>query len=210
MTPEQAVHISTLDTAMINFIGGLYDDDIFSLVKKEEIRDIFSSGQVISKKWLLTHFNRIFRGISHEVIIKIAVVGGWVGILAAAIAADYNNVVVDSIDIDVNSTKVAAKTLENYSGSAICQDMYEVDYASYDCVVNTSCEHIEDLSRWAVMIRPGTFLVAQSNNARDIPGHISCVDSADELANKLKLSEIYFTGQIEFPMYTRFMVIGKK
>jgi hypothetical protein len=130
--------------------------------------------------------------------------------LAQALNHLDSRLIVDSMDLDDSITKFATMTMKHGRGQAIQGDMYEFDYSPYQCVVNTSAEHIPNITEWSSKIAPGTFVVVQNNNARHIPEHISCVNSAMELSDKLQLSTILVEEQIEFPMYTRFMVIGKK
>lgn len=211
MNAYTEVPLNTIEEAIIAFTNGLYAPGVIDLVTKEEMRDMLSSGQLMSKKWLIEEFQReLSSDIENMDIDKVAVVGGWIGILAAALGTLAEWVKVDSVDICPKATEVANHTLEKFQGEAILADMYEFDYSSYQCVVNTSAEHIPDLAQWVGLLAPGTFVVVQSNNARHVPEHCNCVDSADELRALLGLSEVYYQGELEFPMYTRYMVIGRK
>lgn len=172
---------------------------------------MLSSGQLMSKKWLIEEFAEKLEGhIDDMKIDQVAVVGGWVGILAAALSNLADWVKVDSLDLCPKATEVAGHTLSKYRGEALLGDMYDFDYSPYQCVVNTSAEHIPDLPNWVGLLAPGTFVVVQSNNARHVPEHCNCVDSADELKALLGLSEVMYAGELEFPMYTRYMIIGRK
>lgn len=195
--------------AIINFTNALYDQRCFDLLSKEEIRDILSQGQLISKIWLLENFLIIFKNNPELFQLKTVVVGGWVGLLARALNHLDPKITADSNDIDPDATLIASLTLDKIRGNAFTQDMYDIDYASYQCIVNTSAEHIENVSAWAKKVPKGSFLVVQSNNGRNIEGHISCVDSCEELEQMLNLSEVYYSGKLFFSNYTRFMVIGK-
>jgi trans-aconitate methyltransferase len=156
----------------------------------------------MSKKWLLDNLQSWFPSG------KLIVVGGWIGLLARAINT-FPNVRADSLDISQQATEVARAVLA-HEGNAILSDMYDFNYDDYQCVVNTSGEHIPDLGEWMKLIKPGTVVVVQSNNARHIPDHINCVDCAAELERSLNLSETLYAGELVFPMYTRYMVIGIK
>jgi hypothetical protein len=211
MNAYTEIQLNTMEEAIIAFTNGLYAPGVIDLVTKEEMRDMFSSGQLMSKKWLLEQFaNELGDEIDNLGIQSVVVAGGWVGLLARAINSLADWIGVDSLDVDPAATKVAEATLADCRGEAILGDMYEFDYAPYQCVVNTSAEHISDLPRWVNLLKPGTFVVVQSNNARHVPEHVNCVDSADELKALLGLSEVLYADELVFPMYTRFMVIGRK
>lgn len=195
--------------AIINFTNALYDQRCFDLLNKEEIRDVLSQGQLVSKIWLLDNFSVIFKNNPELLQLKTVVVGGWVGLLARALNHLHPKITADSNDINPDATIIANLTLDKIRGSAFTQDMYDINYASYQCIVNTSAEHIENVSTWSKKIPKGSFLVVQSNNGRSIDGHISCVDSCEELEQLLNLSEVYYSGKLVFSNYTRFMVIGK-
>lgn len=210
-----AVKLNEIENAIIAFTSSLYDQTAMDNISKEEIRDILSSGQLMSKKWLIEEFkNRIIPKIDRPASkgsFKIAVVGGWIGLLAYALMKTDGYIIsADSIDFSEEATRVANQVLQNTFGSAVLQDMYELDYSKYNCIVNTSGEHIVNVEKWADLIPPGKYVVVQSNNSREIKDHISCVDSSIELEKKLNLSEVYFSDELVFPMYTRYMVIGRK
>jgi hypothetical protein len=211
MNAYDEIPLNAIEKAIIAFTNGLYANSIIDLVTKEEMRDMLSSGQLMSKKWLLDKFqDELYQEMEGCAIDKVVVVGGWVGILAAALGTLASWVDVDSLDICPKATEVATQTLIDFDGEAIQGDMYAFDYSPYQCVVNTSAEHIPDLPQWINLLAPGTFVVVQSNNARHVPEHCNCVDSVDELKALLGLSEVLYAGELEFPMYTRYMIIGRK
>lgn len=207
-TPQD-FELNEIEFALIQFTNALYDNETLNKVSKEEMRDLLSSGQILSKKWLLQELHPIVKKFYSENF-KVAVVGGWLGFLSAALVNSHDKVTVTSYDIDPVSTHVAGKVFDNSSPTAILSDMYKIDYAQYDCVINTSTEHIKDISEWSDLIPAGKLVIAQGNGQKSIKDHISCVESSEELAKKLKLTEILFSGELVFPFYTRFMVIGKK
>lgn len=211
MNAYNAIQLNSIEQAIISFTNGLYSPGALDLVTKEEMRDMLSSGQLMSKKWLLEEFANHLGGELDDLNVnQVLVAGGWVGILARAINDLADWISVDSLDLCEKATKVASATLSDCRGTAILGDMYDFDYSPYQCVVNTSAEHIPDLPRWIDLLAPGTFVVVQSNNARHVPDHVACVDSADELKALLGLSEVLYAGELEFPMYTRYMIIGRK
>lgn len=208
-----------LTQTILDFTDALYHDGNIDAISKEEMRDLLSKGQQLSKGWLLGELQRHIYALNLPVLegqnFQAITCGGWVGFLAQLINNTFVHGQADTLDLSEASTRIARSVLSfaNVRGKA-CQaiqgDMYAFDYAPYDIIINTAAEHIPDVQAWSDSIPKGKALVIQSNNARHIPDHISCVDSADELASKLNLSEVLFADQLEFGMYTRFMVIGKK
>ena len=90
--------------------------------------------------------------------------------------------------------------------------MYDFDYAgasAFDCVVNTSCEHIPDLGGWLRRLPPGALVALQSNDYAREPDHVACVGSLDEFEKHAGLSDILFRGERPTKNYRRFMLIGR-
>ena len=91
---------------------------------------------------------------------------------------------------------------------------------SYDCIINTSCEHMFPMRKWKEInyyglvnqrgFRYAPLYILQSTNADEWEDHINCVKSADELAEQAELTDILFSGERELENgMTRFMVIGR-
>lgn len=194
-----------VERSIIRFTNALYTQSCFDLITKEQMRDALSSGQLLSKKWLIDTLNRVY-----PLPMRVVVVGGWIGLIASALNEMHDRYTADSLDIDPNAAKIADQVLAGSLGKSILADMYDFDYKRYGCVINTSMEHIPDTRQWIDLIDAGTLIVAQSNNARHISDHVNCVDSATELAESLNLSDVHYCGELKFPMYTRYMVIGTR
>ena len=195
--------LTPIERAIISTTSALYDSQINALISKDELRDLFSEGQIASKSWLLHHISSLTD------IKNVIVCGGWFGFLARALWEQNNLLNVTSIDANSTATKVAGHILHN-KGTALLADMNQINYANFDCVINTSLEHINSTEDWLAQIPPKTTIIAQSNDAFSIKGHINCHTSVEELVDQLSLKTILFEGKLSFPMYTRFMVIGKK
>jgi len=195
---------------LINFTNALYHYGNLERMNKEEIRDMLSSGQIYSKGWLMEELKACQFMFVEDPLVELRAItcGGWVGFLAQLINNACLNIRADTLDLSEDSTTIARSVVVD--GQAILGDMYSFDYAPYDIIINTAAEHIPDVQAWSDSLSKGKILVVQSNDARQIAEHVSCVDSAEELAEKLKLSEVYYSGSKKFSMYTRFMVIGKK
>ena len=87
-------------------------------------------------------------------------------------------------------------------------------------VINTSCEHMQNMNAMKdyYFNNDRTLLVLQSNNKRDEPDHINCVDGCEELAEQAgitiksgaqKTMKTRKQHGHEWDYYNRFMVLGK-
>ena len=78
-------------------------------------------------------------------------------------------------------------------------------------IINTSCEHVtqEQYEQWLSNQPDDAIFVIQSNNYFDLPEHIRCATDADDFMRMSKVKPLW-RGEFETPMYTRYMIIGKK
>lgn len=195
-------------------VGLLYSPEMFK-VSADEVRDALSFGQLESKIWLAKNLNTL--NVRH--IEKILIVGGWIGTLSNIIFQMYPFPIhITSSDLNQDCENAARKINEDYSDSftAMTADMYKMDYSDYanDLVINTSCEHIENVQDWLNLLSPGTLVCLQSNNMFGVDGHVNCCPNLDDFHRKAKLSEVYYADEIIInlwskPNHKRFMIIGK-
>lgn len=89
-------------------------------------------------------------------------------------------------------------------------DLFEIDKPS--CIINTSCEHIEDFDTWFESIPSGMLVIMQNNNfvEHDDETVVNTISSEKEWKNKLNLSEVLYSGTLELEKYQRYMIIGRK
>lgn len=191
---------------IIRYTNALYSTPAESAPRYDEFRDMFSSGQIHSKTWLVKeigNYSAIFnKGTA-------LIVGAWFGTLGLMLKRAYPFIDVTMLDIDPRCKTFVDNVIYNTPGmNAITGDMYTYKYTE-SLVVNTSCEHISDLESWISMLPNNTLVALQSNNYDSIPDHINCVYSEKELAEKSNLKDVWYQGQLSMPMYTRFMVIGR-
>ena len=80
------------------------------------------------------------------------------------------------------------------------------------CIINTSCEHIENFDEWFSGIPNGTLVIMQNNNfiEHDDETVVNTIGDENEWSAKLNLSEVIFKGTLNLEKYDRYMVIGKK
>lgn len=177
-----------------------------------QFRDALSTGQIGSKLWLASELFRQFPEISQSIL----VVGGWIGTLSLILFKFKRDLYITSLDIDARMQRISAtvnrRNKDRFVGHfGNMLNLVPNDYLEFDTVINTSCEHIEDVRTWSDNIPCGKIVVAQSNDFFDCPQHVNCVNSVEELKDQLNLTEVLYKGSKVLPgTYTRFMVIGIK
>lgn len=191
---------------IIRYTNGLYATKPENAPRYDEFRDMLSSGQLASKEWAVRELSKVVRLDFQHVIIA----GAWFGTLGMLLKHQYPNLVMTLLDIDPRC-EIFLKNISTFDRDIfpVTEDMYKHIYTE-DIVVNTSCEHIPDVKEWLKNIRSGTTVLLQSNNNSKDEGHINCVYSENEFIEKAGLSEVLYSGQLVTPMYTRYMIIGKK
>lgn len=175
-----------------------------------EIANAFNHKQVACKVWAR---DRLFDCLGGR-FDRVAILGGWYGVLAAMLLEDerFEIGLVESIDIDPSVAVIAETINAGASGRfrASTGDMYALDYAALgaDLIVNTSCEHIPDLRGWLDLLPKGTKVLLQSNDYFSEPSHINCVESVEAFERLAGLAWLDFSGALPMKKYTRFMLIG--
>jgi hypothetical protein len=117
-----------------------------------------------------------------------------------------------SIDIDPACEAIAnmMNKKEEMVGKfrAVTADMCAIR-SDADVVINTSCEHItqDQYDLWLSGMPYNTLFVLQSNNY-DIPEHVRTASNLEEFKSQCGI-DVVWADELELPLYTRFMVIGK-
>jgi hypothetical protein len=179
---------------------------------RDRVLESFWKGQVRSKVWLIENLKQ---HVEFPRGYRVAIYGGWNGVLAnllfnSGIGMDY----VTSVDIDPNCEEIASTVnkVHEMRGRfrAVTADMCEYTVEDADIVINTSCEHItqEQYDRWLSNQPIDSLIILQSNNY-DIKEHIRISKSLEEFQN-LSNIEVLWKGELRLPLYTRYMLIGKK
>ena len=170
--------------------------------------DAFWSGQLKSKEWLITNLRK-----NVNKFVSIDIHGGWVGVLASMLfQSDIYITNIRSVDIDPTCEPIATmmNKKEEMAGKfrAVTADMCAIR-SDADVVINTSCEHItqEQYDLWLSGMPYNTLLVLQSNNY-DIPEHVRIANDLDEFKTQSKIN-VLWAGELELPLYKRFMIIGR-
>jgi hypothetical protein len=170
--------------------------------------DAFWSGQLKSKEWLITNLRNHVKKF-----VTVDIHGGWVGTLASLLfQSDVPVINIRSIDIDPTCEPIAImmNKQEEIVGKfrAVTADMCGIR-SDADVIINTSCEHItqEQYDLWLSGMPYNSLLVLQSNNY-NIPEHVRIANSLEEFKKQCGINVIW-AGELELPLYTRYMVIGK-
>ena len=174
--------------------------------------DAFWRGQIASKEWLINELKIYKYHTKLWPIIEIH--GGWVGTLASLLfQSDMYISHITSIDIDPSCENISCTMnqieLEAGKFRAVTADMCSYK-STGDIIINTSCEHItqEQYDMWLSNLPEDSLLVLQSNNYK-IPEHVRIAEDLNDFKNQCRLKTILFAGEMELPLYKRFMIIGK-
>ena len=201
-------------------------------VNETEIwNDCFSRGQLRSKLWLVHELKKCNVELG-----TVFLCAGWYATLATMLfQSNIKLLNVRSFDIDDTCVDIAETFnkpwfVDQWRFKSITQDIMDVDYDEHtwqywsnannrmsypivdspDTIINTSCEHIANFAAWYDKIPDGKLVVLQSNNFFEVEEHVNCVNSIEEFAVKAPMQNILYSGELEFPKYKRFMLIGYK
>ena len=168
----------------------------------QRVLDAFWAGQIKSKEWLIENLRP---HVTKEVTIDIH--GGWVGVLASMLfqsGLPIGKIRSVDIDHDVQDTANTMNKGEEIDGkfTALLANMCDI-------IINTSCEHISQpqYDQWLANRMPNALLVLQSNNYQ-IEEHVRIAQSLDEFKQQSNI-DVVWQGELELPLYTRYMLIGK-
>ena len=167
----------------------------------------FWKGQIKSKQWLIDNLRPYI-----QQPVSIDIHGGWNGVLASMLFQSGMSISnIRSVDIDpaCEDTANTINKLEEIAGKfhAVTADMCAIR-SDADVIINTSCEHItqEEYDLWLSGVPYNSLIVVQSNNY-NIGEHVRTAADLTEFINQSQLN-ILFAGQLELPLYTRYMIIG--
>ncbi|MBA4223869.1 MAG: SAM-dependent methyltransferase [Methylobacterium sp.] len=194
--------------------------DLARLIGKGVRADIsiaFNPKQIASKRWLVEMLAEVLPKPDGPVW----VLGAWHGVLGAMLLADERLAIAQlvSLDIDPDCAPIAEILNHRHVASgrfrAVTADMMGLDFERAEggrpgLVINTSCEHLDDVPGWVAGLPAGLPLLLQSNDYVREPDHRSCVPSLDAFKAQAGLSELWFAGALPTKNYTRFMLIGRR
>jgi hypothetical protein len=172
--------------------------------------DAFWQGQLKSKEWLIEALSMQFSVKDDPVSIEIH--GGWVGVLASMLFQSSIPIRrITSLDIDPTCQSIATMMNkgEEITGrfKAITGDMCNL-ISFVNVVINTSCEHItqQQYETWLGKRNKDQLLVLQSNNYV-IDEHVRTASSLQEFKEQSHI-DVVWSGELQLPLYTRYMIIG--
>lgn len=172
--------------------------------------DAFWRGQIKSKEWLIAELKLC---ITDPVSIDIH--GGWVGTLASLLFQSnipINNIRSVDIDSECESIATMMNKKEEMEGRfrSVTADMCTIR-SDADVIVNTSCEHITqyEFDMWKSGMPHNSLFVLQGNNYK-IPEHIRTANTLEMFKEQCGIENILYAGELELPMYTRYMIIGRQ
>lgn len=172
--------------------------------------DAFWSGQLKSKEWLITNLRKHVNKF-----VSVDIHGGWVGVLASMIfQSEIPVTTIRSVDIDPSCEPIAINMnkVEEMVGKfhAVTADMCEIR-SDADVIINTSFEHIaqDQYELWLSGLPHNSLIVLQSNNY-NIPEHVRIAQDLNEFKQQSNLRNILYAGELELPLYKRFMIIGRQ
>ena len=172
--------------------------------------------QIASKQWLVEALVETYPKPEGPVW----VLGAWYGVLGALLLDDERLAIPEIVSLDIDPTCAPVADILNHRHvaagrfRAVTADMTAVDFAAQSpapgLVINTSCEHLDDVPGWIATLPKRVPLVLQSNDYFREPDHRSCVPSLDAFREQAGLSEVWFAGARPAKNYTRFMLIGRR
>lgn len=172
--------------------------------------------QIASKQWLVEALAETYPKPEGPVW----VLGAWYGMLGALLLDDERLAISGIVSLDIDPTCAPIAEILNHRHlaarrfRAVTTDMMAVDFAAQSpapgLVINTSCEHLDDVPGWLATLPKSLPLVLQSNDYFREPDHRSCVPSLDAFREQAGLSEVWFAGARPTKNYTRFMLIGRR
>lgn len=188
--------------------------------------DAFSSGQVVSKLWMLEEWERCYgKSAAPEVIWLLC---GWYGLLSFLIyTRDRHNIEhIRSFDVDENAIDDAHKLNNTWTSphwrfraftADICKLEWDRPYIYHsrqpDWVINSSCEHLP-ADQWWSKIPMGQKVILQGTDMEHTE-HVNKFRSVEEMQSTFPLTTTLFAGEKRFAylsgfQFTRFMLIGTK
>lgn len=204
---------------------------MLSIAQRQVLASAFSDFQLESKNWLVKELMRW----TLSPVNTIFVLGGWVGVLPLLLFENgvFPDAKILSFDMDPACADIAETVcrpwvMQDWRFKASTANILDLNYhnttfttarrdgslvslsATPSLVINTICEHLPHFSKWLEMIPPGLPLVLQSNNMKDEPDHVNCVETLDEFIQQVQPFDITFAGELENGDRKRFLIIGTR
>ena len=215
MNYKTTLYKNALRTIEEIYLRSQYNPDI-DLYRSLDIMHSVNENQLSGKEWLVEQLIQYLP----DKVFNIAVLGSWYGSISVMLREKLNeDIHIQNIDSDPFAAEFGKSLCKDLAGKRTYFKTYDAaEYvldeespSTFDIIINTSCEHMEqeDIDLIMNMKRPQTLICFQSNNYDSVQSHINTKQSLNEFVESLNLSHVLFTDEKEFPEYNRYMVIGK-
>ena len=177
---------------------------------KNDLINSLSNTQFVSKRWLIDVLAAQKLPLSPRVLI----LGAWYGSYLVPMLDDTikpSHIILNDKDPVVLHYAQMLHGVEKYTYHAFDADNFAdyVDQYDVDVVINTSCEHMKDMTNLKVNNSDCVYVFQSCDNDND-PGHINTVQSTDQFIEKTGIVEVNFKGRLDLGHKNRFMVVGCK
>lgn len=209
-----AILAKITEDEFIKRLNGMVGYCVEQDIEIKNFNDFFSRGQVKSKNWLVDELLEIVDGSVGNVVFY----GGWYNLTAHFFFEKFKANTIYSVDIDESVVEPSKKLYETEKFIGITDSVENIIWENknvvkpfndrIDAVVNTSCEHMDNT--WFDNLPKGTFVVLQSNNYFENSQHNNCCKTLEEAKQKYPMETIYYDGELDLQLYTRYMLIGVK
>tara|TARA_B100001057_G_scaffold53610_5_gene47618 strand:+ start:6096 stop:9272 length:3177 start_codon:yes stop_codon:yes gene_type:complete len=213
------------------YTGSLYVKPL-EVLDKQNIKydkDVMSRGQLKSKKWLVEEVKKVCPDLG-----TVFLCAGWYSSVVPMLQEhkiDFEKI--RSFDLDSKAWKIAEifnadLVSDTWKFKATTQDIMDIDYVEHSytterldgttapltemphTIINTSCEHIDNFSKWYDLLPEGRLIILQSNNYFSIEEHVNCSSSLQEFSASAPMQTVLYEGELDLGQYTRYMKIGRK
>ena len=176
----------------------------------QTLLDSYSPNQFKSKENLLKHVYMLPLTKPNIVIL-----GSWFGsILVPSLANIANHI--SCVDVDNRVIKIAKNRLFpmykniTWYNKDVWNEEYWHEIREADLIINTSCEHMADMSSLPPLKQSNAYFAFQSNNMYNIETHINCVSDLNEFIKQLPIkASVLIKDKVKDDRGTRFTLIGK-
>lgn len=175
----------------------------------DDLLDSFSPNQFKSKETLIRMVDVLNIVDSHS---EIVILGGWYGSILIPAFKYVKRITL--IDKDKDVIGIAKNRLFNHYHNVdfITSDVWNENrlgrIQNANLIINTSCEHMRPMKE--LYLQTNAYFAYQSNNMRDIEGHINCVSNLIDFKEQLpNNTEVINTNILEDSRGLRFTIIGK-
>lgn len=188
--------------------------------KSEFNTDVFYDGQISSKLWLCEKLEQILNEKTH-LPLKVWMYGSWQGLLPfmLLVRQKLQFQSLDLFDLDSQAQIQARQVLDHWHFQGQIQIRHHVQdcnlirqtEAAPDLVINTSCEHMQDLTWWQNLPK-GTLFCLQSTDMPH-PTHVNPALNLESWKASLGLKGPLLYEGSKFTKYAtfsfnRWMLIG--